>query len=374
MSLAVPIERWANRLYLQQEPSFGAASDEPVREFTGKTRFSYGPIHGQALGKVGLNRVRLEQVSAVTHWQGACDAEYRHGEVAAQVFTLLFDLVSKATNSPSEGLTTYVFRLRRLDAMKTAKLGLEYEPTGPFYVMHGVAVDSIRLTATTRSRAKFKFDFKAREMEQIPSTHDYTHPDLTQYGQFNFQTETVGGPCYEDGHSGLSCRVVSRETLLGTEDGFLITTEDGHPILLESEHNEDAPQVGSAFTVFVNGEAMLATEISLEGREPKTPARFNAYRKAGAMKPGAPGFGGELALYHNGDEVPNTVAADAYASIRMVADFGGGRGITVSLPRVKFGAGTPDLVGKGELVYRAPFSALEPSADDTQESRLTLVI
>lgn len=373
MSLAVPIERWTNRLYLQAEPAFAAASAEPVREFTGKTRFNYSPTHGQGGSKVGLNRLRTESVSGVTHWQGGCDAEYQHGALAAEVFALLYDLVSKAVDSPFDGLTTYVFRLRRLDAMKTAKLGLEYEPIGPFYVMHGVALDSIRLTATARSRAKLNFNFKARELEQIPTSRDYTHGDVDQYGQFNFRTETIGGPCYEDGAEGLSCKVIGGDNLLGTEDGFILTTEDGHPILLDSEQAQFDPQPGSAFTVLVNGEEMRATEISFEGRETKTPARFNAQRLADAMKPGAPGASGEIALYHNGDEVPGIVAADAYAAIQMVADFGGGRGITVDLPRVKFSSGTPDLVGRGELVYRAPFTVLE-TPTDTDESTVTLVI
>lgn len=369
MSLATLIEPWANRLYLQPEPAFGAASDAPVREFTGKTQFSYAPVQGQGGSRVGPYRLRLEQVSGVTHWQGSGSAEYQHGSLTVELFRLLFELVSEAPGSPSDGLTTYRFRLRRLAGLKTAKLGLEYEPTGPFYLLHGVAVDAIRLSATARSRAMLRFDFKARELEQVPLTRTYTHPPVTQYHQYNFLTETVGGPCYEDGASGLSCRVVSGDTVLATEDSYEIITEDGYAILLESERTQHEPQPSSAFTVLVNGQPMRATELSFEGREPKTPSRFNRDRRPDAMKPGPPAAGGELALYMNGDEVPFIVRQDSYASVRLSAAFSDGRSLSVELPMVKFGAGTPELAARSELVYRAPFAVLE-----AEESRLTLVV
>ncbi len=358
----------------QRETVFAGASDEPVREFSGKSRFSYQPVHGQGGQTVSINRLATKQVSGVTHYVGACDAEYQHGAFAAELFKLLFEVVSEAADSPSAGLTTHVFRLRRLSRMATAKLGLEYEPVGPFYILHGVVADALRLTATARSRAKLRVEYKARELEQVDSVRTYTHEPLTFYDQFNFETETVGGPCFDDGVSGLSCKLVSGDTLLATEDGFVLTTEDGFELLLDSEQQQFESQPGSAFTVFVNGEQMLATELSFEGRETKTPARFDRNRKPAVMKPGAPAASGELALYMNGDEVPAVVRSDAIASVSMVADFGGGRGMTITMPRVKFGAGTPELVSRGELVYRAPFSVLEPSDVAEQQSSVTLVV
>ena len=258
--------------------------------------------------------------------------------------------------------------------MRTAKLGLEYEPIGPFYIMHGVALEMVRLVATARSRAKLRFDFKARDVELIPASRDYTHERIDQYGQTNFETETIAGPCYEDAAEGLSCKVIGGSTVLATEDGFILTTEDGYEILLDSEETQHEPQVASAFAITVNGEPMLATEISFEGREPKTPARFDRQRKPEVMRPGEPSARGELALYMNGDEVPLLVRGDSEAAIVMTADFGSNRSLTITMPRVKFSSGTPDLVSRGELVYRAPFSVLEPAAADDAQSTVTLVI
>ena len=370
MSLAVPIDRYPNRIFVQPETVFGAASDQPVRELTGKSRFSYAPVHGQGGGTVGIHRLRTKAESAITHWQASSDGDYHHGALAAELFKLLFELQSESTTGP---LTTYQFRLRRQAGLRSAKLGLEYEPSGPFYILHGVVLDSVRLSATARGLSKLRLDFKAKEIEQVPLSRDYTHPDLTFINQNNFRTETVAGPCYEDGVSGLSCMAITDDVLLSTEDGFVITTEDGFAILLDSEATSTEPQSGNSFNVTINGEAFHATEASMEFREMKTPARFGVDRLPRSFRPGAPTAGGEIALYMNGDEVPALVRADSYAAVEIAADFGDGRGLTFTAPRVKFGSGTPDVVGRGELVYRAPFSALEPSTNE-EETTLELVV
>lgn len=374
MSLPTPIERWTNRLLLQRETAFGAASDEEVREFTGKHRFSYSPVLGAGATRVGLHRLRNQSTTGTRHWQAAAESEYQHGQLASALFGLLFELVSEELDTPTAGLTTVTYRLRRLSGMMSAKLGLEYEPTGPYYIMHGVVVDAIRLSATARNCAKLRLDFKGRELEEIPSTRTYIHDPITQYNQSNFLTEVIGGPCYEDAASGMSCRLAAGGMVLATEDGYTLITEDGFELLLEDERVFTEPQPGSLFSVYVNDKLLSATEVSFEGREEKVPARFDRSAMPGVFRPGQPLASGELALYMTGGAIPAVVAANSEASVRMVADFGSGRSLTVNMARVKFNSGTPELVGRNELVYRAPFSVLEPLDSGAADSFVTLVI
>jgi len=371
VSLALPIDRWPNRVYFQPETTFGAASTEPVRELTGKSRFSYQPVHGAGGERVGIHRQRVKRESGVTHWQGGWNGDYHHGALAAELIKLLLRTESQ---SAASGLTTYLLKLRNSEGFASAKLGVEYEPSGPFYILHGVVLDSVRLTATAKGQAKIRFDFKAARSQQIASTRDYTHEDETFYGQYNFRTETVAGPCYEDADSGLSCSLLDGDTMLATEDGFVLTTEDGFALLLDAEPLQTDACPAVKFHAFVNGMEVPATEASFEWRETKQPARFGSDRLPQTFRPGAPMAAGELALYMTGDTVPNIVAADSEVAVRITADFGGGRTLDFNAPRAKFSAGTPDLVGRGELVYRAPFSALEDGDASGQESRLRLVI
>lgn len=371
MSLALPIDRWPNRVYFQPETTFGEASNEPVRELTGKSRFSYSPVHGQGGERVGIHRQRVKRESGVTHWQGGWSGDYHHGTLAAELLKLLLRTESQ---SSANGLTTYLLKLRNSEGFASGKLGIEYEPTGPFYILHGVVLDSMRLMATAKGQAKIRFDFKAARSQQIASTRDYTHADLTFYGQYNFRTETVAGPCYEDADSGLSCRLMDGDTLLSTENGFVLTTEDGFALLLDAEPRQTDARTASSFHAYVNGTEVPATEASFEWREAKQPARFGSDRQPQTFRPGAPAANGELALYMTGDTVPNIVAQDAEAAVRITADFGSGRILDFNAPRVKFGAGTPEAVARNELVFRAPFAVLEPAADSAQESSLTLVL
>lgn len=342
-----------------------------MRELTGKSRFSYSPVHGQGGERVSIHRNRIQRASSITHWQGGWSGDYHHGRLAAELLKLLLRLESQ---SEDDGLVTYLFKLKNSEGFTSGKLGIEYEPTGPFYILHGVVLDSIRLTASAKGQAKVRFEFKAARSQQIESSRDYTHEDETFYGQYNFRTETVAGPCYEDADSGLSCRLLDGETLLSTENGFVLTTEDGFALLLDAEPRQTDAKAASNFHIYVNGTEVSATEASFEWREAKQPARFGSDRQPQTFKPGAPMAAGELALYMTGDTIPNIVAHDADAAVRITADFGGNRMLDFNAPRVKFAAGAPEAVARNELVFRAPFTVLEPATDSAQESSLRLVL
>lgn len=364
----------ASRLLIQEESALDAASVLPVLEMAGKTRFTYQPVLAGGVETANVYRHTAASSRELKHWQGSCETEYSHNLLVPLLFGLLFELVSQTTDSPQAGLTTYVFRPRRLAALKSCKLGLEYETAGPFYIFHGAVVDTLRISPVARNIAKVRFDWKAKRLEQIPSSRDYTHAELTQYGQFNFLTETVIGPCYDDGPVGLSCLVADGNQLLADENGVLILSEDGNSILIEEMVITTSRATGGNFKVTVNGSEVPATEGTVQFDQRKTPARYGRDGQPARFLSGPFAAAGEIAMHMEGDTIPGIVAAHSEAAIVVRGTFEDGKYLEVSWPRAKFASGTPEGFSRNNLVFRAPWAGLETEAVGGSNSEVKIVL
>lgn len=345
--MTTPYNGWASVLTVQGEDSFNASSAQTIYSLIGKTRFTQAPVIGGKGQIIDVWRNQSKNFFNTKHYQGTIEFEFGFNAVTLlfiQTFLHIFSQAATSTHIETEAgfdlmteddssLRTegadvdaiqYHIRPPRLQAVKSLKIGLEYNPGGRYFVFSGVVIDSMRIDIRrAQSSPKVTIQFKAASLTEV------------------FSPNVLGTP---------------------------VVVVDKNP----TNHLQCSATLDSA-------PIQLFTEANFTFSNPKTPVAFDKNGNASRFSQ-EQGFTikGEIAEYYN----PSSVLADYFKDqadhslfLKLLDPAETQRRIEITLPRVNFESGSPDGIAAGDLTYRGSFIGLQDSALNTSsEPNIFLVI
>lgn len=344
--MTTPYNGWANVLTVQAEDSFNASSSEPIYALVGKTRFTQQPVILGKTSTVDVWRNESKNAAFGKYFQGTIEMEFGFNAVVQMLLSSFFELLSTTTigeqlgtedglgleteggdslETESGAFTQLKFRTPRLQAVKSFKIGLGYGSPGTGGLAYsGVVIDSVIIDIRRNQVPKLTLNYKCAVQTPVGSSDILGTPVIILAKNLSDHTQCSG-------------------------------TLDGNPL-----------------TFF--------TEANFTFTHTKQAARFSSGGVASLFAYDAPPFTmkGQVAEYHNpGSVFPSCVLdqSDHAFYLQLLDPLGTSRALQISFPRVSFVDGTPDGIGKGDLVYRANFTALQDSALNTSaEPNILLVV
>lgn len=306
-----------NKLSVQAETTFNAVSASTIYLVAGKTAFGFDPVHERGATRRGVWRQETEQKARKKFYRGSLTVELGINTVTRVLLGAFFEL--KATTALGGGLTKYEYRPRRARDFGSLKFGLEMEPEGPNYALHGAVIDSIDISINRRALVTAELGIKfVRIEEDIEMSATATAVDVSSLDHVN-----------------------------------------------------------STFELDDTALAYLQ-EFSFKISDPKSPARVGedglAARFQADGKLVVTGGGVEIA-HSNSLIVPKVEALSEGKVFAKLADRENvNRYFSILWPRCSFGKGTPDGISRDELAARFSFDGLQDSdLDSNNEPLFTLV-
>jgi len=280
----------------------------------GKLKFYAEPIHHWGEQRAGFNRGRTKDSHVGLHWRGFIEAE---ASLLAPVVTILGSILgTKQTqaDTPAAGLTTYTLVPSWHYTRGSRRLALDYNPSGPYYTYRGVIFTAMRLSMELNRLANFRADFiAAKRVTEVSAT---------------------GGSALT--HAALSHMNASVE-------------------LNNAAWND-------------------VTELNWTLSHSVEPAGFGADKEARTFKTtGRFEMTAEIAGYFTDAAIADRHASQAETALEMTLA-SGQKTIALNWPRAVFKGGTPEGLGKGDLVYRAVMEGLHDAAEAAGNPTLTVTV
>lgn len=174
-------ENTANLLTVQKETTFNAVSAETKYAVPGKVAFRFNPILSRGAEKRDIWRNAIQETYSVKHYEGMLTLELGINVVTKLLLESFMEL---------ENGSAYDYRPRRTTTFGSLKFGLEYNPGGPNYALHGVVINSLEWGIQMRNFAQLKvgMSFVRRETgvqmstgatEIAPFSSDHMHASYT---------------------------------------------------------------------------------------------------------------------------------------------------------------------------------------------------
>lgn len=337
---ATPFNGIATDISIQREATLGGSGSGAVYSLCGKVKVTQGV---EFVGKDKTVNVWREQ-SGVFHagkfFTGTIEIELGLNAVIEILLGIFFELESSESVSESgdsgfvfgegsilfgEGgevfgeppsINSYVLRPLRLKGLKSCKLGLDFQSVS--YLLEGVVIDSLRFDIRRNQVPKLNIVFKA----------------LTR--------ESVSVPALADAAS------------------------------------VDVRRVHHTFAAFTFDAAALSniTEASLTFNNVKLPASFGTNKQPAKFRVEPFTMAGQLVEYFSADaKLPAAILDQSeHALIMALTDpAGSSRKIEIHWPKLNFGDGLPDVASREDLICRANFSGLSPTAQASDGPKVILV-
>lgn len=336
--MSAPFSGIATDVSIQREATLGGAGLGSVFSLCGKVRVTQGV---ELIGKDKAVSVWREQ-SAVFHsgkfYTGTIEIELGLNAVIELILGTFFELeTSEAVSGDGltvygeggalfgEGgevygeagtLTSYTLRPLRLKGIKSCKLGLDF--LGYSFLLEGVTIDSLRFDMRRNQVPKLNVVYKAltRQSVAVPALAEATSIDVRRVH-----------------HANTAC------------------TFDG-----------------SAFSNL--------TEISLSFNNVKLPAAYGSNKQPSKFRAEPFTMAGQLVEYYSANaKLPAAVAAQTEHSFVVVFSDpqAASRKIEIRFPRLNFNDGMPDAASREDLIARANFSAVMPSAQESDGLKIIFV-
>lgn len=303
-----------------REPTFRGVPTDPWRVIAGKKRFFHEPIFHNQSERVSVWRQRTADNSHGNTWRGSIDIEYSHAVATQWMLENLFVLKSQEADTPGAGLTTYIYRPRRVQTDLTGvslRLAVDYTDEGKYYVYKGVMITAARFSVEQKRLVQLRYDWVASERVEMMSA--------------------TGG------------------------------TSIVHQPLTHLASSIDISDVAQD----------LATEVNYTFSRPITLGNVNRAGAAQTFKESPLEFSAEMPLYLSNDmTLPDAFASQAEVKLEIGINAGGNKAINLLWPRAKLKAGQPEAVTKGQdIVYRPTFEGLNDEIlDPDNEPQLTIIL
>lgn len=314
-------EGYANFLGVQREATLNGAGSGTIYAADGKTSFQWEPVIGHGVNTVSLWRQSSGQTSATLHFQGSITLEYGHTELHRLLMEALLETVSTQADTPSTGFTTYTMRPRLISSPRSFRIGLEFNPGGPYYILHGAVIDAFQVTVRLHEIIKIKYDFKFCTLEDV--------------GAASMSLTATSG----------SFNRISPAVVIPFLDG-----------------------VQSDWIIEANFTAAQRMEPAQFG-ETKAPTKFRSQDKFS--------INGELVEYfRTGSVIPGKARNLAEGAIDLRINHPSTvQKLNLITPRVLYRSGTPAGVSRQELSYRASFDVQHDDLiNPATEPRIVMVI
>ncbi|TXH15417.1 MAG: hypothetical protein E6R03_07190 [Hyphomicrobiaceae bacterium] len=337
--MSAPFSGIATDISIQREATLGGAGSGSVFSLCGKVKVTQGV---EFAGKDKTVNVWREQ-SGVFHagkfYTGTLEIELGLNAVIELLLGTFFEL--EATESVSDGggsevfgeggalfgegsglfgepatLTSYTLRPLRLKGIKSCKLGLDF--LGHSFLLEGVTIDSLRFDMRRNQVPKLNVVYKAltRESVSVPALADATSIDVRRVH-----------------HANTAC-------------------------------------------TFDAAELSNLTEISLSFNNVKLPAAYGSNKQPSKFRAEPFTMAGQLVEYYSANaKLPAAIAAQTEHSYVVIFSDpqATSRKIEIRFPRLNFNDGMPDAASRDDLIARANFSAVMPTAQESDGLKIILV-
>lgn len=305
-----------NKIYIQKEVN-GSGSGTKY-ELTGKMAFSVSPILDGVLTHVDYWRMLKKETFSTIHWQGEILAEYSQNELTKLLVGSMFIEALVQADAPLAGLTSTVYRPPRGNSVPLLRISLDYNPSGPFYLFTGVAINSFQLTVTRHQTIKVRIGWKALKRVEVEAAQ----------GSGAVTSDTV-------------------------------------------------PMVHSNSVIKLNGATLSQlSELSFSVATPVAPTRFGEDKIPTRMvRAGRFDISGSVVEYFDADTIANLASALGEAAICFtLIPSGTSQMFRIYWPRHTFQAGAPDGLARSEISYRADFRGSHDSEVNNEEEGFFKVV
>ena len=182
-----------NVLVFQRETSFAASSAEPILKWRGRLAAKMDVQQGGNRRRSTIWRHETGNDRFGKWFMGRVEWEVMPNELLGDLFQTIFDIKSTTADSPSSGYTTVVYRPRRIGDPGSFKVGFEWQPDGPNYVLEGCVATRLNIRVDMNQMVKVVCNFVASTKTSYANSEQSTYSG-SSVGETNvFESQYMEG-------------------------------------------------------------------------------------------------------------------------------------------------------------------------------------